>query len=178
MDNYAKELNWINSFGGPLILLDQKGLISWEGSSEKNDTTDYERACLIEDYLGLVEVADSFGLVLGDEPSQTTWQPISQTQGIIIRWVWADNEAQIENSLENIISSDKWEDTNIEIEFQTDSLFLFDSALNCKLNEHLDNSLDNSLEIKLDSGNYSLKNLFYKPDESLNLLVHKLVKNP
>ncbi len=166
------ELNWINSFGGPLILLDRSYLDYWKGSDEINGTRDYERACRIEDYLGLVKVGDFFGLILGDEPNQTAWKQIDLHQGILIRWVWADNEAEIENSIEDIISKNEWQETNLEIEFQTGNLFLFDSAFNSKKNEHLVNSLN----IELNAGIYSLKTLFYKPNERLNLVIHKIVR--
>ena len=61
---------WVSGDGGPLILMEQKYLINWEGCDAPSNgrvveanscwgldvATDYDLACDIEDYLGLINV--------------------------------------------------------------------------------------------------------------------------
>ena len=100
MENRIRNLKWIVSAGGPLLLMEIKSLPHWHGifggQSDVGKTTDYARACEVDDYVGLIGVNDSQGLVLGEEPMHTSWFPISDSEGIVVRWVWADDEQQVE----------------------------------------------------------------------------------
>jgi hypothetical protein len=81
-------LQWIQSNGGPLLLLPSSLLGAWEGADEPEPyrgvearshwnpggpATDYDRACDVPDLAGTVPVGAGEGLVLGDEPLATTW---------------------------------------------------------------------------------------------------------
>src|SRR5882724_11999130 len=96
-------LKWIDSAGGPLILMDQSFVDCWKGNSSispKNPgITDYERACRIDNYIGLVDVGSGNGLVLGDEPMMTSWHSQNTVEGILLRWQWAPNEKSVVNAL-------------------------------------------------------------------------------
>jgi Immunity protein 21 len=169
MKNHEK-LNWINSTGGPLILMDEISFSNWKGSLKHNGISDYERACMVDDYLGLVEFEKHLGLVLGDEPNQTSWINIGDSQGIIVRWVWADSEDEIKNALRNVSLWQNWEETDLQIKYETGKLKLFDSSLDASA----DKSILDCLDINLNSGVYSIETLFYQPTERLNLILHKL----
>ena len=48
-------MSWVSSEGGPLILIGKSDLSNWEGI----DGFDYDRACPVEDYVGVIEVGNS-----------------------------------------------------------------------------------------------------------------------
>ncbi|MGI8882844.1 MAG: Imm21 family immunity protein, partial [Pyrinomonadaceae bacterium] len=94
------KFTWVSGDGGPLILMEQKYLTTWEGSDEPSNgrvieansqwvldvITDYDRACSIEDYLGLINVGEGKAIVLGGDEMATTWFPLSEnSEGILIR---------------------------------------------------------------------------------------------
>src|SRR4051812_20544359 len=103
------ELAWLFSDGGPLLLLQEELLPHWGGSdpltggsgayggpsvtSGRAPASDYDRACAVQGYLGLMRVGPGEGLVLGDEPMQTAWwRSAGQDADTLIRWQWADDE--------------------------------------------------------------------------------------
>src|SRR5438270_663817 len=91
MPDKSGALTWMDTELGPLLLVPGEHLSSWEGidppsagrhveakfrSHDPNDpATDYDRACDIKDYLGLIEIGAGKGLVLGGEPLSTAWWP-------------------------------------------------------------------------------------------------------
>lgn len=175
MSNDENGIKWISSTGGPLILIKTSCLQYWKGifgisnESQGNSITDYERACEINDYVGLIDVGSCKALVLGEEPFETTWLSTEDGSGILVRWVWADNDKQVLAALKNLSLNQIWDATGIEITFSTESLILFDSS----------NSYDflrNKLDIKIQPGTYTINSLFFKPDERVNLLIHRLIK--
>ena len=86
---------WVSSNGGPLLCLPVAHLAKWQGteaaaaqdpSDADAPTSDYERACAVADYTGVIPVGSGEGLVLGDEPNDTTWVALARG-GILVRWV-------------------------------------------------------------------------------------------
>src|SRR5260370_41091178 len=87
---YGGALQWMQSNGGPLLLVSGEPLPSWEGTEFPSDgrqieaqfrwngqaapATGYDRACDVKEYVGLLTIGVGQGLVLGDEPLSTTWQ--------------------------------------------------------------------------------------------------------
>ena len=88
-----KSLKWLESTGGPLLLIEKVFLPYWDGyAPTETGVTDYERACKVGDYLGRIEVGPGYGVVLGEEPFSTTWwQPDENRNGLLVRWVYANN---------------------------------------------------------------------------------------
>ncbi len=89
----AGTLLWMESGGGPLLLVPGEYLPFWGGIDPPTDgrqivahfryggddapATDYDRACDVDDYLGVIEVGSGCGVVLGDEPLPTAIVPPS-----------------------------------------------------------------------------------------------------
>ena len=109
----ATRLQWASSEGGPLILLSATSLREWEGidipadgrrveaefrwHGDKNaPASDYDRACDIADYIGLISVGLGQGLVLGDEPNSTCWLPHGPSAGTLVRVVCEPEDADDE----------------------------------------------------------------------------------
>ena len=68
---------WIESLGGPLILMEQVALVFWNGDSTSDENqdfdTDYNRVSKIIDYVDVIPIEDKYAEVLGDLPSSTSY---------------------------------------------------------------------------------------------------------
>ncbi|HYO74665.1 MAG TPA: Imm21 family immunity protein, partial [Archangium sp.] len=65
----GEPMQWVFSAGGPLVLLPKAVQPRWRGTC--GVPSDYEVACSVEGYVGVIEKAGRQILVLGDEPLQT-----------------------------------------------------------------------------------------------------------
>ncbi|WP_242903854.1 Imm21 family immunity protein [Actinomadura terrae] len=78
---------WVETQGGPLILVPESALLLWEGSrySETDkieEWGDYGRACGVDGHAGVIGVGAAEALVLAEEPAATTYfDPL----GILVR---------------------------------------------------------------------------------------------
>jgi hypothetical protein len=83
-------MGWIESAGGPLVVIPRSMSGEWKGIAGD----DYNEACRVENYLGLVARKWGDILVLGDEPLRTA--VVSRSEGpAIVRWMYAPNEDQL-----------------------------------------------------------------------------------
>ncbi len=161
---------WIESGGGPLLLLEEHLLGYWKGfnfSKQNPDfVTDYDIACEIDDYLGVIEVNSGYGLVLGEEPLSTAWLPFTETKnGLLVRWMFAENESAVIDALNNLQSL-TWQTTDIEINFSGDKLILFDSACS-------GSQIDEKIEIEISEGRYSAETAHHQPNKETSLIIHR-----
>jgi hypothetical protein len=165
-------LLWLESNGGPLLLLDQSWLPAWNGYSDAAlpvdaPGTDYARACAVDDYLGLLTIGFGAGLVLGDEPLMTAWWPsFDQPGGTLIRWRWANDEAVWRDALSRLASL-PWSNPSVVLPVPTGHAVLFDAA---------DPGWDikESLTLELAPGTYEVDTAEYQPDEETAFLLHRL----
>lgn len=120
-------MSWVESAGGPLLLIPASLLHGWEGGNGSGRAaTDYDRACDVEGYVGVIPVGEGQGLVLGDMPMPVAWWPDSG--GILVRWMAADSEGAVIELLKALPDSLGWE-TEVSIELTSDEeLILFDAA--------------------------------------------------
>lgn len=163
-------LVWIESAGGPLLLLEKNLIPGWHGCSSnlEDSPTDYERACAVDDYIGVIPVASGIGIVLGEEPLSSAWWPLTEAgRGVLVRWLFAENEAAVTRALENLPNRE-WQRTNVEFTVSNGSLILFDAASSGP-------DIDESLEIELPGGRYAAETLMYEPDEQTSLILHRFV---
>ncbi len=161
---------WLESTGGPLILLEENLIPYWRGylSGSESGLTDYERACEVSDYLGSIEVASGSGVLLGEEPYSTSWwQSRELDYGLIVRWVYAENEAAVIQALTSLSNRD-WERTDVECEVTEGKLWLFDSAVP-------GNSIEDSILVRIPKGSYVAETLHYNPTSDTSLILHRLV---
>lgn len=170
-----KNLKWISSDGGPLILMERNLVAHWRGNSDASSNerlskdaylTDYDRACSVGDYLGLIQVASGEALVLDDEPMQTAWLGLSKEKGLLVRWQWARDEASIMRTIGGI-AEELWETTDLVFEMTNGELLLFDAA--CSGDE-----IDSGVRIALSPGEYLLDTACYRPNDETSLILHRL----
>jgi hypothetical protein len=175
-------MHWIESAGGPLLLLSEKNLGNWGGVfalvsgpaaaasySPGGNPTDYDRACSVEGLIGLITIGAEEGVVFGGEPLQTAWLPRHAARGgMIVRWVFGESENEFLD----------WTDKIPEEVFHLDGpcrfkgprLFLFDAGL---AGHNVKTRPDEYLLIELEPGAYDIKTAVYQPDDRTSMVVHR-----
>lgn len=180
-------MHWIESAGGPLLLLSEESLANWggvfalvsgpaatESYSPGGSPTDYDRACAVDGYFGRITVGAEEAVVLGGEPLQATWAPFRRpSSGMIVRWVFGETESEFLSWI------DKVPDAIFHAEgaFQVKGprLLLFDSALPGRKAK---NRPDEYLLIEFKPGTYQIKTAVYQPDARTSMVVHRFDPSP
>ncbi|MFF0064109.1 Imm21 family immunity protein [Streptomyces sp. NPDC005279] len=85
-------LKWVESEGGPLIVLEREAMNSWNGYRG----SDYENACEVEDYVGLVEFGErsspSLALAINDDPLPASFL---KEFSAMVQWMAASSEERL-----------------------------------------------------------------------------------
>ena len=162
-------MKWIESGGGPFILVPTDHLPEWRGidAGPSEDETDYDRACEISDDIGILEVGGTHAVVFGDEPFRTTWVPNEKGGGFVVRWVYADNENSVTNyiaqgGLERVVT-----DAGVSVRLNGPCV-LFDAA------EPGDDIRAESIAIGFSPGRYVVKSALVDVSPEVRLLIHQL----
>lgn len=109
---------WVESLGGPLIVVPVSALASWGGCTESGlmagDATapdDYDRACAVDELAGVIPLDENGAqaLVLADEPATSCYLPQHRA---FLRWLAADSEAGLRAAAETALADPAtvWED--------------------------------------------------------------------
>ncbi|MFD8012662.1 Imm21 family immunity protein [Streptomyces sp. NPDC058955] len=111
------ELVWVPSMGGPLIVVPESAVNAWEGctaggSINGDGWDDYDRACEVEDRVGVIAVGAGTALVLSDEPATTCFLP---ERLLFVRWLAADTEDELFEAAEAVLLDPDavWEDGGV-----------------------------------------------------------------
>ncbi|MEU6461134.1 immunity 21 family protein [Streptomyces sp. NPDC046976] len=146
-------LEWVESGGGPLIAVPEVVLPFWSGADSEELDTDYDRACEVSGYAGLLPVGDSAALVLGDEPAATSYLP---EHTAFVRWSAADSERDLLAGVPAALETAVWEQ---ELRWQVPGpVVLFDSAWpggEADRQEHL--------RVPLTAGSYAVRAAYAQP---------------
>ena len=173
---------WINSAGGPLILLNKQRLKNWggifsaitgEADPDPDATdTDYARACSMDGrgYLARIPVGDVEALVFSDQPMPTAWVPAETGGGTFVRWMAAENEHELLRAVPKI-PSEVFE-CDGEFLVPEGKLILFDAAF---AGRNVKKFPADYLSIELKPGTYGIMTAYYEPDERTWMVVHRLV---
>lgn len=109
---------WVESMGGPLIVVPVSALAAWHGSTETGvmagDATapdDYDRACAVDDPAGVITVGGhgAQALVLADEPATSCYLPEHRA---FLRWLAAYSEAELRAGADAVLAdpATRWEE--------------------------------------------------------------------
>ncbi|MFJ8630787.1 Imm21 family immunity protein [Streptomyces sp. NPDC093568] len=114
------DLAWVQSMGGPLIVVPVSVLDQWGGCTEEgviiggsDVPDDYDRACDVEGWAGTIKVgAEGSGLVLADEPATTCYLA---EQNVFVRWLAANSDAALLEAANDLLTnpSTEWEDCGV-----------------------------------------------------------------
>ncbi len=103
-------VDWVESGGGPLVVVPAAVLNLWEGADSEGPESDYDRACAVSGYARLLAVGPAQALVLGDEPSSTAFLP---EHAVFVRWVAAESEADLLGGVGAALADAAWEDRQV-----------------------------------------------------------------
>jgi hypothetical protein len=174
MTYHRHHLQWIDSAGGPLILLSREYLTAWSGcdSPELADDamssaqeTDYDRAGAIEGYIGVLPVAEGQGVVFWGAPMETAWWPVATNAGIFVRWSYGEEQTDVIAILTHI-DEGIWESSGITVAVGSQPLYLFDAALPGQ-------EVSEYLPVTLDEGTYAIDTGIARPDDRTELVMHR-----
>lgn len=122
----ALGLTWVESMGGPLVVVPVSALHRWGGCTEDgvivggtDQPDDYDRACEVEDYAEVISLrghGNVSALVLGDEPATTCYLP---EQRVFIRWLAAGSDTELLAAAEAVLNdpATPWQECGV---WQTD----------------------------------------------------------
>ncbi len=105
--------------GGPLVVVPLSVLQHWGGCTEGGmilgetaDPDDYDRACGVEGWAGVVKAAGASVLVLGGEPATTCYLPECR---VFLRWLAADCDTELPAAADAVLSDPAtvWEDCGL-----------------------------------------------------------------
>ena len=138
---------WVESDGGPLIAVPETVLPFWAGADGEENASDYDRACEVDGYVGLLTVGDSTALVLGDEPASTAFLP---EHGTFVRWWAAGSEDELLAGVPAALATADWEH---EMSWEVPgTVVLFDSAWPGSETDRTD-----CLRVGLEAGRYAVR---------------------
>lgn len=96
-------IHWIESGGGPLILIAREDLRDWRGLEGGGLATDYARACELKELIGVLPVGSGAGVVLADEPLPTAWfGDVPHADGALTRWEYADSDDDAQAAISSL----------------------------------------------------------------------------
>ncbi len=157
--------SWIETDGGPLVLVPEKHVRSWGGTENQ----DYDDACEVGSYTGLLDRPWGQVLVFGDENLPTTvLQSPDETR--IVRWVYGDEEPAVISlaSSSDLDSDEIVESLDFEI-LEDQNVVLFDSAASA-------GEQTEKIRLWLRGGRYKLMTRILK-GKAVKLLIHVFVTN-
>ncbi|MDV9170981.1 Imm21 family immunity protein [Streptomyces sp. W16] len=178
---------WVESMGGPLIVVPVSALAAWHGCTESGvmagDATapdDYDRACAVDDPVGVITVGGSGAqaLVLADEPATSCYLPEHRA---FLRWFGADSEAGLMAAAEAVLAdpATPWEECGTWV--SDGPAVLMDSAeAGAELGvEYPDGGLPAEAPVPLPAGRWTVRAVQVKADEGNRVcLVHLLPAEP
>jgi hypothetical protein len=159
-------LKWIQSAGGPLILIPTVARPRWRGTS--GAPSDYDRACGVEGYVGVIEKDGDQVLVLNDAPFQTA---LARLDGrpCLVRWVHAPSLRDAESSLAAMAPAHlRGPLESVTIRLGSAPLVLMDAGASGE-------EPGDTLEWELEPGLYRVQVYEFSPEPDTRFLVHEFV---
>jgi hypothetical protein len=181
------KLKWIDSGGGPLVLIADSNIKNWSGAlnrsaylqnkiEEANDClnpeeADYGKACSINGYLGKVDIENDNALVLGDESMSATKFISVDGKNTLARWCYGDDEVFVDDYLQklHLDTVKSWQDP-VNFKISGNQQYLFDSA-HCFAD--LSKEYGQHLLLHIEAGEYIIWTAVIDPDENTQLVLHK-----
>ncbi|MFE9762932.1 immunity 21 family protein [Streptomyces sp. NPDC005808] len=146
-------VEWVESGGGPLIAIPETVLSFWSGADGDEMYSDYDRACDVDGFIGLVPVGDTRALVLGDEPASTSFLPEHST---FVRWCAADSAEELLACVPAALEAAVWEpDVHWNV---PGPVVLFDAAWPGTASTRTDH-----LRVGLEPGRYAVRATYVEP---------------
>ena len=166
-------IHWIESNGGPYILMGIRAASMWRAthgiSVESRDgcVDDYQCVCGIGGYAGVMHSGDNAILVIDDLPNDLAVYLNTDSEAVFVKWIGAESEEKIWAALdaEKELSFKR---LDFELQITESELVIFDSS------DLLDDAGENKLYLNLLPGFYSVEVLDYEPHDEMMLQLFRL----
>ncbi|MFD4609627.1 MULTISPECIES: Imm21 family immunity protein [unclassified Streptomyces] len=155
-------LTWLETEGGPFIVVPRTSLSHWSGTEG-----DYDRACEVMDFAGVLALPDGAeALVLGDEPLSTAYLPAHR---VLVRWYYAESEEGVADIIRAGLANAEWEEGPVLS--TTGELVMFDAAyFGTEVG-----TLADSTTLELAAGRYRVDSTSIEPNDLTSFRVHRFV---
>lgn len=164
----ARKLAWLDTQGGPFVLMPAGRVHAWGGLDSAADESDFDRACEIDDYIGVIPLDGGEVLVLGDDPFPTAFLSApSFGGGYLIRMLWGESEEAALAAVHDVPPGD-WTTEGVVFDAEDGHCTMFDAV-------YAGDSTPTRTSFTLAPGRYAIETADVQPDESMCLLVHRLV---
>ena len=161
-------MDWIESAGGPLVILEERLLQHWAGIGPADwapgDGSDYDRACSVDDWIGLLEVGDGSAVVLGSEPARTCIME-APDGALLVRWIHAPIGWEL--PAVSILLSQAW-NRSATWQVSSASQHIQDAAF-----AGLDKDTQR-LGMGLVPGLYDVLTADHRPDDEVHMVLHRI----
>jgi hypothetical protein len=119
VDERRKRLTWIGTTGGPHLVVPERYAPSWDGCDAPRrgrvvratfrydpagPATDYDRACDVAGWLGVIQVGRGRGLVLGGDVTTAAYYRWGRGH-YLLRWLYAPSEAALLDQFHRVAGS-------------------------------------------------------------------------
>jgi hypothetical protein len=174
-------LQWIETAGGPHLVLPERYAAAWEGCSAPSggrvveatfrcdpggSATDYDRACSVEGWIGVIPVGRGQALALTGDDTQTAYYRTARGQHFLLRWIYAESETELLDYFDDVRCRSTAEH-ELEWRHPGGKVLLMDSG------DRPGHWLVKPSEFRLPRGRYRVLT-FYSAGESNGLIFHEL----
>lgn len=164
-----RALSWLDTGGGPFVLIQSKAAALWRGLRNVELDSDFDRACDVEDYLDLVPFPGGDALVLADAPFPTAVLAGPTFGGVyLIRRLWGDEDDQATLDAVHDLRADTWNTESLVFDAGDGDCRLFDAV-------HPGGAAPETLHFQIAPGRHSIQTADVQEEEALCLMVHRLV---
>ncbi|WP_338692660.1 Imm21 family immunity protein [Streptomyces sp. Q6] len=156
-------LTWLDTEGGPYIVVPRTALPHWSGTEG-----DYDRACDVMDFVGVLALPDGAeALVLGDEPLSTAYLPEHR---VLVRWYYGESKEGVADIIRAGLATAEWEEGPVLS--TTGELVMFYAAyFGTEVG-----TLADSTALELAAGRYRVDSASIEPDDLTSFRVHRFVE--
>lgn len=152
----------IESAGGPLVLLPDRARRDWTGIAGG----DYERACGVDGYLGVLDVGENQALVIGDEPASTALLPTRAGDSLVIaKWTYGPDRPSVVAALRGVRLDRFSAAAEVEFTFRSSPQVFFDGG-------SPGHDVQEQLTARLPTGDYVASTLVFEPTRHISLVLH------
>ena len=161
-----RALNYIETEGGPFILLPMELKKSWNGTGDEDEGTpnDYEKAEKLVTKNGVVPLKGGEALILGNAEVTAYWA--LDGGGVFIQRIMGDDDAEVTAVVEKALGAPGWKKLDFTFDPGKGKLALFDSAYSYE-----DSDEDERLKIALAPGKYAVETSTAKAKDVELLLI-------
>ena len=146
-------LKYVESEGGPFILVPVERKKDWEGAGD-----DYDRATSFGSGTGVIEVGAGKALILGNA-DVTAFMPLADG-GVFVQRVYGDEDEDVIAAVEKAVAATDWTATGQTFDTGTGKLVLFDAACTYE-----DSDKGERLPVTLPPGAYAISTRAAKSDD-------------